>query len=62
MTQKIRPRHPEKVKNPTNPIKKKPSWIKSKLTNSKEFFYKHHLFLKNLELRLLLKYLDFLIV
>ena len=38
MTQKIRPRHPEKVKNPTNPIKKKPSWIKSKLTNSKEFF------------------------
>ena len=23
MTQKIRPRHPEKVKNPINPIKKK---------------------------------------
>ena len=38
MTQKIRPRHPEKVKNPINPIKKKPSWIRSKLTNSKEFF------------------------
>ena len=35
---KIRPRHPEKAKNPINPIKKKPSWIRSKLTNSKEFF------------------------
>jgi lipoic acid synthetase len=38
MTQKIRPRHPEKVKNPIRPIKKKPEWIRSKLTNSKEFF------------------------
>ncbi len=38
MTQKIRPRHPEKVKNPINPIKKKPEWIRSKLSNSKEFF------------------------
>ena len=38
MTQKIKPRHPEKVKNPVNPIKKKPNWIRSKLTNSKEFF------------------------
>ena len=35
---KIRPRHPEKVKNPVNPIKKKPAWIRSKLTDSKEFF------------------------
>ena len=38
MIQKIRPRHPEKVKNPINPIKKKPEWIRSKLSNSKEFF------------------------
>ena len=38
MTYKIRSRHPEKVKNPINPIKKKPQWIRSKLTNSKEFF------------------------
>ncbi len=38
MTQKIRPRHPEKVKNPINPIKKKPDWIRSKLIDSKEFF------------------------
>ena len=33
-----RPRHPEKVKNQVNPIKKKPEWIRSKLINSKEFF------------------------
>ena len=38
MTQKIKPRHPEKVKNPVNLIKKKPEWIRSKLSNSKEFF------------------------
>ena len=38
MTQINRPRHPEKLKNPINPIKKKPEWIRSKLVNSKEFF------------------------
>ena len=38
MEQKIRPRHPEKVNKPINPIKKKPEWIRSKLLNSKEFF------------------------
>ena len=38
MNQKSRPRHPEKVKNPINPIKKKPDWIRSKLINSQEFF------------------------
>ncbi len=38
MTQKIKLRHPEKVNNPINPIKKKPEWIRSKLSNSKEFF------------------------
>ena len=31
-------RHPEKVNRPINPIKEKPSWIRSKLTNSQEFF------------------------
>ena len=36
MTNKIR--HPEKVNKPINPIKKKPEWIRSKLSNSKEFF------------------------
>ena len=34
----IKPRHPEKINKPINPIKKKPEWIRSKLTNSKEFF------------------------
>ena len=31
-------RHPEKENRPINPIKKKPDWIRSKLSNSKEFF------------------------
>ena len=31
-------RHPEKVNKPVNPIKKKPSWIRSRLTNTQEFF------------------------
>ena len=38
MDQKNKHRHPEKINNPINPIKKKPSWIRSKLSNSKEFF------------------------
>ena len=36
MTQK--PRHPEKVNKPFNPIKKKPNWIRSKIINSQIFF------------------------
>ena len=36
MTQK--PRHPEKVNKPVNPIKKKPEWIRSKILDSKIFF------------------------
>ena len=31
-------RHPEKINKPINPIKKKPNWIRSKLTNTQEFF------------------------
>ncbi|MDC0460749.1 lipoyl synthase [Candidatus Pelagibacter sp.] len=31
-------RHPEKENKPINAIKKKPDWIRSKLSNSKEFF------------------------
>ena len=34
----MKPRHPEKINKPCNPIKRKPAWIKSKLVNSKEFF------------------------
>ena len=36
MNNKIR--HPEKVKKPINPIKKKPEWIRSKIVNSQIFF------------------------
>tara|TARA_B100000029_G_scaffold512470_1_gene609193 strand:- start:231 stop:1151 length:921 start_codon:yes stop_codon:yes gene_type:complete len=34
----MKTRHPEKINNKDNPLKKKPEWIKSKLLNSKEFF------------------------
>ena len=34
----MKTRHPEKENKPINPIKKKPDWIRSKLSNSKEFF------------------------
>ncbi len=33
-----KPRHPEKVNKPFNPIKKKPEWIRSKIVDSKIFF------------------------
>ena len=33
-----KPRHPEKINKPVNPIKKKPDWIRSKIINSKVFF------------------------
>ena len=33
-----KPRHPEKVNKPYNPIKKKPSWIRSKVLDTKTFF------------------------
>ena len=35
---KIKPRHPEKVNKPINLIKKKPTWIRSKIVDSKIFF------------------------
>ena len=31
-------RHPEKVNNPINPIKKKPNWIKSRILDSQNYF------------------------
>ena len=33
-----KPRHPEKVNKPINPIKKKPNWIRSKILDTKIFF------------------------
>ena len=40
-------RHPEKVKNPINPIKKKPDWIRSKILNTKNFFITKEIVKKN---------------
>ncbi len=31
-------RHPEKIYKPSSPIKKKPKWIRSKITNSQNYF------------------------
>ena len=38
MKNRTKIRHPEKINKPVNLIKKKPTWIRSKLINSKEFF------------------------
>ena len=35
---KQKPRHPEKVNKPFNPIKRKPEWIRSKIVDSQIFF------------------------
>tara|TARA_Y100000590_G_scaffold19096_1_gene22632 strand:- start:913 stop:1851 length:939 start_codon:yes stop_codon:yes gene_type:complete len=34
----MKPRHPEKVNNPINPIKKKPYWIRTKIIDSHNYF------------------------
>ena len=44
---KIKPRHPEKVNKPINPIKKKPEWIRSKIINSQIFFQTKQVVNKN---------------
>ena len=31
-------RHPEKINKPSNPIKKKPSWIRTKILDTKTYF------------------------
>ena len=40
-------RHPEKINKPSNPIKKKPKWIKSKITNSQNYFITKSIINKN---------------
>jgi len=40
-------RHPEKINKPCNPIKKKPKWIKSKITNSQNYFITKSIINKN---------------
>ena len=40
-------RHPEKINKPSNPIKKKPEWIRSKIVNSQNFFLTKSIINKN---------------
>ena len=40
-------RHPEKINKPSNPIKKKPEWIRSKIINSHNFFLTKSVINKN---------------
>ena len=42
-----KPRHPEKVNKTTNPIKKKPEWIRSKILDTKTFFITKEVVNKN---------------
>ena len=34
----MKPRHPEKVNNPINAIKKKPNWIRTKILDTQNYF------------------------
>ena len=43
----MKSRHPEKIKNIASPLKKKPEWIRSKITNSKIFFQTKEVVNKN---------------
>ena len=43
----MKPRHPEKVNNPINPIKKKPNWIRSKILNTQNYFKTKEIINKN---------------
>jgi len=40
-------RHPERINKPSNPIKKKPKWIRSKISNSQNFFLTKNIINKN---------------
>ena len=43
----MKSRHPEKIKNIVSPLKKKPDWIRSKITDSKIFFQTKEIVNKN---------------
>ena len=43
----MKPRHPEKIKNTPSPLKKKPEWIRSKISNSQIFFKTKEIVNKN---------------
>ena len=34
----MKPRHPEKVNNPINPIKKKPNWLRTRILDTQNYF------------------------
>ena len=34
----MKERHPEKVNNPVNQIKRKPNWIRTKISNTQDYF------------------------
>ena len=38
LNKKAKHRHPEKINNPIYPIKKKPNWIRTKITNTQNYF------------------------
>ena len=42
-----KPRHPEKINKPYNPIKKKPEWIRSKIVDTQTFFKTKEIVNKN---------------
>ena len=43
----MKSRHPEKIKNIDSPLKKKPDWIRTKITNSQRFFKTKEIVNKN---------------
>tara|TARA_B110000971_G_C19971478_1_gene482814 strand:+ start:346 stop:1284 length:939 start_codon:yes stop_codon:yes gene_type:complete len=43
----MKPRHPEKIKNIISPLKKKPDWIRTKISNSQIFFKTKEIVNKN---------------
>ena len=43
----MKPRHPEKINNFPSPLKKKPAWIRTKITNSQIFFKTKEIVNKN---------------
>ena len=43
----MKARHPEKINNPINPLKKKPSWIRSKILDSENYFKTKEIVNKN---------------
>jgi len=43
----MKPRHPEKIHNPINPIKKKPEWIRTTIHDTKNYFKTKEIINKN---------------